>query len=487
MSTAGDIDTADAPASDEQPRRSRAGGFTQLGTAVLLLVLLAPIPFGANRPFWWCLAGALTAILLVFYALMLLKRREPPGVTLWKVLAIGVPFGYTCLWVGFQVLPGIGPGLASPWWSLAAEALDQSIPGRITLSPAASLDGLIRYLTYAGVFLLCLELGRDRRFAERTVSWIAYGGLAYALYGLAMHWSGAGLILWFPKWAYADYLTSTFVNRNSYATYAALGLVCASSLLIVALRDVLGQPMPLRRRIVTLIEVAPRRAAWPLLATAALAIALLQTGSRMGALSALVGLLVLLAAAVRGEILRPRHGLWAAGGLAIAGLAMVALSGGAVIDRLDTATLSTDAAVRGELFSLTLKAIEADPLLGTGLGTFADAFALYRPAGFDSFLLPNQAHNSYLENALELGVPTTILLLASLAAMAEATFMGLRRRKRGRILPALGLAALATVAVHSAVDFSLEIPAVTITFAALMGVATAQSFRSRRRAAVAAG
>ena len=33
------------------------------------------------------------------------------------------------------------------------------------------------------------------------------------------------MILWFDKLDYVDSLTSSFINRNSYATYAGLGLM----------------------------------------------------------------------------------------------------------------------------------------------------------------------------------------------------------------------------------------------------------------------
>jgi hypothetical protein len=48
-------------------------------------------------------------------------------------------------------------------------------------------------------------------------------------------------------------------------------------------------------------------------------------------------------------------------------------------------------------------------------------------------------------------------------------------RQRQWIFPALGLAASTLVAVHAMMDFSLQIPAVAMCSAAIMGIACAQS------------
>ena len=45
--------------------------------------------------------------------------------------------------------------------------------------------------------------------------------------------------------------------------------------------------------------------------------------------------------------------------------------------------------------------------------------------------------------------------------------------------PALGLAVTALAAIHAWFDFSLQMPAVAVTYAAILGVACAQSYSSR--------
>jgi len=51
-------------------------------------------------------------------------------------------------------------------------------------------------------------------------------------------------------------------------------------------------------------------------------------------------------------------------------------------------------------------------------------------------------------------------------------------RRRDWLYPAIGVAATILVAIHSFVDFSLQIPAVAFVYATIMGVAVAQAFSS---------
>ena len=448
-------------------------------TAFLVLLVLAPLPFGSNRPLWWSAIALITAALSTAYVQLLLSGARSPSFRIWQVGAMILPAILALGWAVFQTLPITQ--FVNPLWSMVAQALGKPLAGAISLDPAESLTGVLRLASYLLVFWLALELGRERSFADRFLRWIAYGGMLYAAYGLLNHMMGIERILWVPKTAYAGFLTSTFVNRNSYATYAVLGLLAATTLFIQALRSSDPKRRSLRRRIVGFIERLTGRAALPLLAAAMLTLALLLTGSRMGALCGATGLAVLLGAAAITKVIPRRQTLIILALLCTGFLAILAFHGGIFVDRLNAKTLATDTDARADLYALTLHAISDNPVLGTGLGTFPDVFALYRDDRFDTLGPIGKAHNSYLGNALELGAPAAILLLGSLAVMAETAVMGLFRRKRGKLFPVLGLAALTAVALHSLVDFSLEIPAVSITFAAMMGVCCAQSFGTRKR------
>ncbi|MFV3078091.1 hypothetical protein [Niveispirillum fermenti] len=54
--------------------------------------------------------------------------------------------------------------------------------------------------------------------------------------------------------------------------------------------------------------------------------------------------------------------------------------------------------------------------------------------------------------------------------------IGLVRRRRNQIFPAVALAATTLLGLHGVVDFSLQMPAVAATYAFLLGLGFAQSF-----------
>jgi hypothetical protein len=107
------------------------------------------------------------------------------------------------------------------------ETLSIDLPGSISINRALSYMALLRLLTEGAVFWLFLQLGRSPQRAHRTVQAVAIIGMAYAIYGIVAFFVFPGTILWLTKYAYPDSLTSTFINRNSYATYTGIGLVCA--------------------------------------------------------------------------------------------------------------------------------------------------------------------------------------------------------------------------------------------------------------------
>jgi O-antigen ligase len=69
---------------------------------------------------------------------------------------------------------------------------------------------------------------------------------------------------------------------------------------------------------------------------------------------------------------------------------------------------------RLNVYRITADLIRERPLVGTGWGTFDDAFKTARGESVPKFY--DKAHNIYLESALELGVPAAALLAASVVA-----------------------------------------------------------------------
>jgi len=146
-----------------------------------------------------------------------------------------------------------------------------------------------------------------------------------------------------------------------------------------------------------------------------------------------------------------------------------------LLDRIDRTDITTEERV--VVFENVRHGIAENPLLGFGYGTFADSFRLYdrieSPVHYD------RAHNTWLENLFELGVPAAMALFFALGGLVLTCLKGVRRRERDWAYPALGVAASVLVGMHALLDFSLQIPAVAILYACIMGLSCAQSWSSR--------
>lgn len=418
-------------------------------------IMAAPLPLGSNRPVAWTLLALVVGLLCLTWPLVVRREWDAPILSV-RPLALPLAlFGVTLAWAFLQTVPGLPPDWHHPLWQAVAGALapDREVAGRIGLSPSTAITGILRLLCYAGVLWLAYLHAGSRRRVWRLVDLLAMAGTAYALYGLGVQLTDARSILWMEKWAYQEVLTSTFVNRNSYATFAGLGILCALTVVLRRLSDEEGVIRPLRR--------FDRTTGLYALGGLTMILALAATESRGGMLATAAGLtaypVLLVLARLRP---RPRLILGLALGLGAVGLMMV-LTG------LVPAPPGGDIADRQRLYRFVAGLIAERPWLGHGLGSFPAIMAMARTPDIPQVW--TEAHQTYLELALELGIPAACLLLLAILFLAGHCLVGDDRRPSDRLLRALALSATLLVAIHATVDFSMQIPAVAVTWAAIMG------------------
>jgi O-antigen ligase len=444
------------------------------------VLALAPLPLASNKPWAWSALALAVGLACTVWGLHAWRNRAAIPIPHNRSLPFALAFGAYLAWCALQASPLLPEVWASEVWSRAAVALDRDLAGRVAVDPSAAIETAMRLLAYAGVFWLSLHFSRDSGMARRVLWVAALSGFAYAAYGLAVHLSGSETILWFDKWHYVDSLTSTFVNRNNYATYAGLTvLTCLTLAFDRATETSRGFEASPRGLLVALDRLRP--ADWFLAAAVVVAgTALLLSQSRGGFVACLAGVLAF-ALSVR----RVRGGsrLWtpAAICLVLGAGVLLAISGGDLAGRLGDPMAGSAVERRGEVYALTARQIAEHPWLGIGPGGFDN---IYQAARTDAFGITKQtflrAHNSFLEVALEAGLPAFLLLMALLSALLLRCLRGAATRRRNAVFPCLGVGATALVATHSLIDFSLQIPAVSVTYAALMGTAVAQSWRRGR-------
>jgi O-antigen ligase len=442
--------------------------------ALIAVVAWAPLPFGSARPWAWTVLGLVVPLLLLGAALR--EYLRPSAGASMSQLRLPLVLGALLVgWMLVQVAPQVPAGWHHPLWDKAIETLGDPAAPAISIDRDASLDGLFRLLTYAGVFFLAWQVGQRSDAARLVFRAVLAIGTVYALYGLVEYASPTPRILWFRKWTYGDDLTSTFVNRNSFATFAGLALVVG----LVPITEIFARNTDARSRmtlVISALENLLSRAKWAVAACLLLGSALLLSHSRAGSFATACGIIAFIGLATTAPSLRSdwrKPFAWIAG--AGAALALV-LAGAGLAQRVEGNSLEADS--RPEIFLSTLGAVHDNALTGTGLGTFRFVFPMYQSPELDGIV--DLAHNDYLENLLELGVPAALLLFAVVGLLAIECLHGVRRRRKHVVYPCAGAAASVLVAVHSCVDFSLQIPAVTVLYVTILGIGVAQSVSSRR-------
>jgi O-antigen ligase len=442
------------------------------------IVGLAWLPFwlGSNREIAWYINAALFGALFLVYEISLLARRHSHPVPV-KRLAFPVSvFLLVCIWILIQATTWTPPQLHNPIYQMLRERTNLNISGSMTINRTETYLALLRLLTAGCVFWLYLQLCRSAQRAHWTVQAVAIIGLAYAVYGIIAFYVFPGTVLWFPKQAYLESVTSSFINRNSYATYAGIGMICA---LGAALRDYVREAArtgrSALRRAVSFLSSTAGTAGWWLASAFVLAMALVLTGSRGGILASLGGVISF-------ALLVLMRGRGVAAGLALffaffsIGVAFFAFG-----DLLSSRLLSQGFVDDNRLavYRLTILSIFDAPWTGFGYGTFKNVFPMYRDNSVSPFGIWDRAHNTYLEILQGLGIPFSALFLCALLLLSARCAYGALKRQSSATPPMVATSATIIVALHSFVDFSMQIQAVALTWTALLGAGVAQSWSVR--------
>ncbi|MGH6868659.1 MAG: O-antigen ligase family protein, partial [Methylocella sp.] len=193
--------------------------------ALVLALAWVPLWLGANRPFAWGIDAILFPGLALVYeiSLLLRGRRHPVGAR--HLAAPAMLLAAVVVWIFIQMSASVPAALQHPIWAMAADVLERPLDGGISVNRDLTALALLRLSTAASALWVSIQLCRDADRAHLLIYAVAAIVAAYSAYGLVSYALFSGAILWFDVEQEIGFVRSTFVNRNSFAAYAGLGLV----------------------------------------------------------------------------------------------------------------------------------------------------------------------------------------------------------------------------------------------------------------------
>jgi O-antigen ligase len=461
----------------------RLAAGSELAMWLFVLVLgFAPFPLGLAVS--W--GAGLSAILIAACCLIwVLANIADVQVLLFRPAILWIPsalFGVALLWAFLQAFP-LFPAWNHPAWEMSSQVLGRSLVGTVSIDPWRTLTEATKLATYAGACWLAFSISRERERAQRLFDAVIVIGALYVIYafGLAVADVAQARLIYHQSLP-NPFLSGPFMLHNTFATYCGLAALAAVSRFFALSSSSLIENKGPRRFFLSLIQFTFDRRAPHLIAALLLFSAVAASASRGGFAAMTAGLIAMAVISI-GLARRRERRSWstiAMGITLVPFLAFIITNSEKLAQRfaavLDAGTVDD---IRLALWAAAVRMIESAPLRGLGLGTFQDAYPLYAQKVFP--FLMDKAHCDYLELAAGIGLPAAICCWLAIGCFALYCLRGVFVRHRDRFFAMTGFCAVTLVAVHSAVDFSVQIPAVGLSFATLLGIGLAQSRSSASR------
>ncbi|MEO8189186.1 MAG: O-antigen ligase family protein [Acidobacteriota bacterium] len=408
-------------------------------------------------------AFLLTAVVLLSKSRV--RSVRPLAIPLSGLVALAVLGLIQVLPLGYGTLDRLAPVNAQIYHEtariLALFGVSPPPAPRISIAPGATLETVLLTLAYACLFFSSASLLRTRLRRRVFLGTLLFAGIAEIALAVLREPTGARL-------------HGVFANTNHFGAYLEISLA-------VGFGAIWAEVLTGRRR-ADAIDRAERfeRRFLPLAALivvwTVLAIGIALTESRGAMLAAAASTLCLVFLAPFHKRVQRRRRLMATAALAMtAGLIIT----GATIGRrpflrfLESDPREIESDARVSLWKTSVAAWREFPIVGSGLGTFREAFRRVQTREFTGRV--EQAHSDFLQLLVTGGAVGAILgviVFASVAWLLLRAWRAQKHREETAVVLA-GLGALLSLTLHGFVEFNMSIPPIPATLACLVGAAWA--------------
>ncbi len=392
---------------------------------ICTLIVLAVLSFGGVEPWGQAIVEIGTAILLVFWGALVIRR------------------GKLELRWNWLYLPLLGLGLVA---SL------QLVFG-LSVYPYLTKIELLKWASGGLLFLLTMESFESEEHVKQFIWFLLSLSFAVALFGIIQHFTSNGKLYWFVPLPPGAGPFGPFVDGDHFAGFMELTIPFGLALLLF--RSWRHEQLT----VLLLFTIVPIGA-------------LTLTASRGGIIS-LFFEIVLLVFLSRRQATRKRQLVAAAAILLVAGSFIAWLGANRAIERFQQlAGGGISQELRVSIYRDTWRIILDHPWIGTGLGTLATVYPQY--ASFYNGLTVDHAHNDYLEVLAETGIVGGVFGLSFFLLLFWLGFSNLQSQCTpfARAAVAGALTSCTGLLLHGLVDFNFHIPANGLIFLLVSCIAT---------------
>jgi putative inorganic carbon (HCO3(-)) transporter len=444
---------------------------------LISLLIFTPIFFGSIELWAFSLIELGILVILILWAIQSLIRRTPRSsterfqtvpyetqnskFTTMMILIFLLLVLFQMISLPSGILRIISPKAYEIRQSLSFEPSASSFG--LSFVPFATRIEFLKWLTLSGFFVFLLQWGpSNRNVQSHLILVILLVGIAESLYGMSEFFSGHRHILYLDESFLASTVTGTFINHNYFAGY--LLMVIPLSVGYLFSREALQRSRwtGWRNRLSSL-DGKTLLFAFGIMV---MILGLLFSASRMGILS------LLLSFSFMSLLFRnPESGkgfsktVFLVFGLALLWAVWIGLD--AVISRFFTA--SEDFKLRREIWVNTFNILKDFPLFGSGLGTFAFIFPMYR--SFHILGIVTHAENDYLQLASEVGLIGIGILVILFSFLFYKAVSGIRSlRESQKYIGMGGLVGILALMFHSLVERNIQVPGNAFLFTFLLAL-----------------
>ncbi|WP_448212776.1 O-antigen ligase family protein [Colwellia sp. MEBiC06753] len=394
-----------------------------------------------------------------------------------------VIFAAVQCWILIQLVPLPQTWLftISPSHQALATQVSEHAVSQISLDPSETWGNLLKGLSYLALIVLTLLLITTEKRLKLLLLVMISSGLAQATYGIVEVYSGWNTSLIFERHI-NHFATGSFIYKNHFANFMLLTSALAIGLLIASLSTKTNHSSSAKLK--HLISTLVNGKATVRVALAIIIIGLVASRSRMGNAAFFISLTITGIYA----LIYFKHRSKGLSVLLISLFVIDTFIFGAWfgIDKVKEhiANTSLSQETRDEVLIEGLALIKDFPITGTGSGSFYTVFPQVQGEDVTSFY--DHAHNDYLEFAIELGLPITLMLGALvLLSLWQSAFAMYTRHHSLMKGTAFGtMVAIIGMLIHITVDFNLQAPANAMYFILILTMAWQSRFLCRRTSKV---